>query len=155
MSKWIIGIIIVVLIGGGIYYFMQSPQTTTPPPSQQVTPPPVAETPPPAMGETPPPVGGTTTPPAALQSFDISGKNFEFSRKEIRVKRGTKVKINFSSTQGFHDWAIDEFHVSTQRVNTGGAASVEFIVDKAGTFEYYCSVGTHRQMGMKGNLIVE
>ena len=153
MTKWILGIIIVVVVGAGVYYYSQNSPRTLPPifPSDQVTPPPADQTQSPAVTEP----GPSTTPSAALQSFDISGKSFEFSRKEIRVKKGTKVKINFSSTGGFHDWVVDEFKVTTGRVNTGGAASVEFIADKTGTFEYYCSVGTHRQMGMKGTLIVE
>src|SRR3990167_9256749 len=45
--------------------------------------------------------------------------------------------------------AVKEFN------NTGQSASVEFTADKAGGFEYYCSVGTHRAMGMVGAFIVE
>jgi plastocyanin len=29
------------------------------------------------------------------------------------------------------------------------------VADKKGTFEYYCSVGQHRALGMKGKLVVE
>jgi plastocyanin len=32
---------------------------------------------------------------------------------------------------------------------------IEFVANKKGKFEYYCSVGEHRAMGMKGNLVVE
>ena len=35
------------------------------------------------------------------------------------------------------------------------ATEVQFIADKAGTFEYYCFVGNHRQMGMVGTLTVK
>lgn len=89
------------------------------------------------------------------QVFKIIGENFKFSQNEIRVKKGDRVKINFESTGGFHDWMVAEFNAKTSRVNTGGKASVEFVADKTGEFEYYCSVGQHRQMGMKGKLIVE
>jgi len=87
--------------------------------------------------------------------FDISGKPFEFSVKEIRVKRGSMVRINFTSAQGMHNWVIDEFNAKTKIVQAGQSDSIEFIADKAGTFEYYCSVPTHRQQGMVGRLIVE
>jgi nitrite reductase (NO-forming) len=40
-------------------------------------------------------------------------------------------------------------------VNGGETTSVEFVADKTGTFEYYCSVGAHRAMGMTGSLVVE
>lgn len=87
--------------------------------------------------------------------FKITGENFRFSQTEIRVKKGGRVKIDFESMNGFHDWVVDEFSAKTNQVNTGGKASVEFVADKTGEFEYYCSVGQHRQMGMKGKLIVE
>lgn len=87
--------------------------------------------------------------------FKITGRNFSFSQNEIQVKKGDRVKINFESANGFHDWTVAEFNAKTAQVNVGGKASVEFVADKTGEFEYYCSVGQHRQMGMKGKLIVE
>lgn len=90
-----------------------------------------------------------------LKEITITGKNYEFSQKEIRVKKGDFVRINFSSTDGPHDWIVDEFNAKTKQVSTGQSSSVNFVADKAGTFEFYCSVGTHRKMGMVGKLIVE
>lgn len=87
--------------------------------------------------------------------FYVNGKNFSFNPAEIKVSKGDKVKIVFKNESGFHDWVLDEFNVRTPQISTGESAEVEFTADKAGTFEYYCSVGNHRQMGMKGNLIVE
>ena len=64
--------------------------------------------------------------------------------------------VTLKNSEGFHDLVIDEFKVATPMLKTAGeTAIIEFVVDKAGIFEYYCSVGTHRAMGMKGNLIVE
>ncbi len=85
----------------------------------------------------------------------VSGKNFEFDVKEIRVKKGEKITIHFESADGFHDLVIDEFAVRTEKLKTGGMQMVTFVADKAGTFEYYCSVGSHRASGMVGKLIVE
>jgi plastocyanin len=66
-----------------------------------------------------------------------------------------KVKITLNNTEGFHDWKIDEFNAATKQISAGQQDSVEFIASQKGQFEYYCSVGQHRQMGMKGVLIVE
>ncbi len=85
----------------------------------------------------------------------VSGKNFEFDVKEIRVKKGEKVTIHFESADGFHDFVIDGYNVRTEKLKTGGMQMVTFVADKAGTFEYYCSVGSHRANGMVGKLIVE
>lgn len=89
------------------------------------------------------------------KTFKITGQNFRFLQNEIRVKMGDRVRIEFESTGGFHDFVIDKFNAKTSQVNTGGKASVEFVADTTGEFEFYCSVGQHRQMGMKGKLIVE
>ena len=91
----------------------------------------------------------------ALKEFAVTAKNFSFSETEIRVKKGDFVRINFKSADGFHDWVVDAFDAKTNRVATGGSTSIDFVADKAGTFEFYCSVGNHRQMGMVGKLIVE
>lgn len=94
------------------------------------------------------------------KTFQISAENFKFimngeDNPVIRVKNGDRVRIEFTSTGGFHDWRIDEFNAATQQVNTGGSTSVEFTANRKGTFEYYCSVSQHRQNGMKGQLVVE
>lgn len=88
-------------------------------------------------------------------TIDITGKGFEFSQKEIRVKKDSKVKINFQSESGTHDLVIDGFNVATEQIGPGTVNTIEFVADKTGEFEYYCSVGTHRAQGMVGALIVE
>ncbi len=87
-------------------------------------------------------------------TFTVSGRNFSFAPAQMTVKKGDKVTINFESAQGFHDWTVDEFDAQTRAINTGSAASVTFVADQAGSFEYYCSVGSHRQAGMVGTLVV-
>ena len=100
-------------------------------------------------------VESSTTDESNVKTFDISAKPFEFSIKEIKVKKGDKVKINLTVTQGMHDWVVDEFNAKINVIQAGQIDSVEFTADKTGTFEYYCSVPTHRQQGMVGKLIVE
>lgn len=90
-----------------------------------------------------------------VKEFKISGQNYSFSQDEIKVKKGDLVRIIFTSEQGFHDWVVDQFDIRTDQISAGQTTKVEFIADKTGTFEYYCSVGNHRQLGMIGNLIVE
>ena len=94
------------------------------------------------------------------KSFQLKGKSFRFymddqESPDLKVKQGDTVRVEFTSEQGFHDFMISEFNAATEKVMAGNTTSVEFLADKKGTFEYYCSVGTHRQQGMKGNFIVE
>lgn len=87
--------------------------------------------------------------------IDLTGTNYAFSQETIRVQQGDTVQVTLTATEGFHDWVVDAFDAATERVRDGDAASVTFVADEAGEFEYYCSVGNHRQQGMVGTLIVE
>lgn len=89
------------------------------------------------------------------KTFVVEGGNFTYSVPEIKVKQGDTVSITFVNKEGFHDLVIDEFNVKTKQLQANQEETIEFVADEAGTFEYYCSVGQHRQMGMVGNLIVE
>mgnify|MGYP001602120627 CR=1 FL=1 len=101
----------------------------------------------------------------STKTFLLSAENFKFigddprqraQNPDIRVKVGDKVKITLNSVEGFHDWVLDEFNARTLKVKAGDPeTSIDFVADKKGTFEYYCSVGSHRANGMKGNFIVE
>ncbi|USN54617.1 MAG: cupredoxin domain-containing protein [Candidatus Peribacteria bacterium] len=93
--------------------------------------------------------------PAPVVVFEVSGRNFAYSTDTIEVPLGSTVTINFTSTDGFHDWVVDEFGAATEKVNPGTPTSVTFVADKAGEYEYYCSVGQHRANGMVGKLIVK
>ena len=96
---------------------------------------------------------GSTSPEAI---FTVNGGSFYFKPDIIKVKEGDTVTITFVNDGGFHDFRIDEFGLATTILEeTGAQEQVTFVADKKGSFEYYCSIGTHRQMGMKGTLIVE
>ncbi|MES2315837.1 MAG: cupredoxin domain-containing protein [Patescibacteria group bacterium] len=92
---------------------------------------------------------------APVKEFTVTGQNFSFTPNTLTVNKGDLVKINFQNAGGFHDFRLDDFKVATSQIKTGETGSVSFIADKTGTFEYYCSVGQHRAMGMKGTLTVK
>ena len=73
----------------------------------------------------------------------------------ITVKKGDIVKITFVSADGSHDWVLDAFDARTPIINSGKSAVVEFVASQSGQFEFYCSVGSHRQLGMVGTLVVQ
>lgn len=90
-----------------------------------------------------------------VKVFTINGSNFKFEPNMISVGKGDKVKIVFKNTGGFHDLVIDELGVKTKQIGANSEDLVEFTADKVGSFEFYCSVGNHRAMGMKGTLVVQ
>src|SRR3989338_1754183 len=153
-SLIIILIVLGVIIGGVLYYKgaknqKEALEASLPPPFVDMN-----TASPSAMDNASSEIGAEDTimEAAPLQEFAIEGKNFEFSVKEIRVKKGDFVRINFTSTDGTHDLRIDDYEVGTAVVGVGKSSSVDFMAEKTGTFEFYCSVGTHRQMGMVGKL---
>jgi|SRR3989344_2754022 len=98
-------------------------------------------------------VKDTTASP--VKEFTVTGKNFSFSPSLITVKKGDRVKITFENSAGFHDFKIDEFGVATKQTQSPNTEVLEFTANKTGSFQYYCSVGSHRAMGMWGTLKVE
>ena len=159
-----IGIVVVAVLGISMWAILMNSPVPQPqnlgPENTAVTPPAI-----PSQNENPAPESMTATPPSEVnqpvtqpvsqKEFTVTGQNFSFTPSTITVKKGDKVKIIFKSGDMMHDLKIDELGVATKILRAGEQDSIEFIADKAGTFEYYCSVGNHRAMGMKGTFIVK
>ncbi|MDQ3076731.1 MAG: cupredoxin domain-containing protein [bacterium] len=98
---------------------------------------------------------GAAVSAGAIKEFTVTGENFKFSPTTMTVNKGDRVKITFVNKQGFHDLVVGGYNARTKQMQAGTQETIEFVADKAGTFEYYCSVGSHRQMGMVGTLTVK
>lgn len=74
----------------------------------------------------------------------------------LKANVGDTVKVTISSGDGtehnisFLDFGIDSEHVLGQ----GSSVTVSFLVDKGGTFDYYCTIPGHREAGMAGKFEV-
>lgn len=100
------------------------------------------------------PVEQPSATSGAVREIKVLGANFKFDPAEITVKKGEKVRLTLKGGDMLHDWVVDELGLATAKIKAGEVTSIEFTPTKVGTFEYYCSVGSHRAMGMVGNLIV-
>lgn len=152
MNKTIIAVSAVVLavaVGGFVVYNNQ--KTTSQPATETVVEDSMQASPTSAMEDS----ASEAAKMQEVKEFTVTGAAFKFNPTEIRVKKGDRVKVTFKSVGGFHDFVVDEYGVATKQLASGQEEVVEFTADKAGTFEFYCSVANHRAMGMKGNLIVE
>ena len=139
--KNIIAIIAVVAVGWGVYSLATGEESVVTPNTTENT----IET------ETP-----AVTPEApSVKEFTIVAKNFSFSPTTMNVKKGDTVRITLESQGGNHDLVIDKFSARTKVLSNGQKETIEFVATESGSFEYYCSIGTHRQMGMVGALVVE
>lgn len=90
-----------------------------------------------------------------IKEFALEASNFKYSLTEMRTRQGETVRVTLINKEGFHDFVIDEFNAATKQIKAGEQETIEFTTTQKGQFEYYCSVGSHRQLGMKGILIVE
>ncbi|HBC73124.1 MAG: Plastocyanin [Candidatus Amesbacteria bacterium GW2011_GWB1_47_19] len=160
----IIGVILAVglaLVGGGVWW-LQRKESGAPGTGEVMRGPeivtPADEFEPAATPElSPVPTQATEIQGGAvnIKKFTVEGSNYKFSPATIKVKKGDTVQLTFKSMDAIHDWSLDVFDAATNQIGEGEEEEIEFVAEKAGTFEFYCSVGNHRQMGMKGKFIVE
>ncbi len=134
-------------LGGGTPAPTTAPtETSTIPDTTQVSPAPSGS---PAADAT------SLVPDANTRVVEVSGLNFSFAPNVINAKVGEKLAVKFTNTEGFHDFVIDELNVKSKTIPQGTSDTVMIPTDKAGTYEFFCSVSNHRQKGMVGKLIIE
>lgn len=156
-------VVIVILAGGAFWYFQNQKAGSTMEPSSnsdqsmEASMAPEMSASPEAMasGDAMMASDSGSTTEGGVKEFTVTGSSFKFEPNVLTVNKGDTVKITFKNTGGFHDLTIDGYNVHTKQIAAGATDTLEFTADKAGTFEYYCSVGNHRAMGMKGTLTVK
>src|SRR5512142_1373307 len=69
---------------------------------------------------------------------------------------GDTLKVTLSSSDGMeHNITFPDFNASSKHVvGTGTSVTLQFAVDKGGSFVYYCDLPGHRQAGMEGKFEV-
>lgn len=90
-------------------------------------------------------------------NYEIEMGNFEFSVTEMTASPGDSLMIVLTNNDGFHDFVIDEFGVQSSVLETGETEILQIDIPEdaqPGDYEYYCSVGNHREMGMVGTLTI-
>lgn len=113
------------------------------------------------VGDTSMPAEGDTTD-AQMETeseydYQIDMTNFTFSVEEMTASPGDTVTILLNTEEGFHDFVIDEFDVQSEAIEAGDQTELTFTIPEdaePGDYEYYCSIGNHRAMGMVGVLTV-
>lgn len=156
MNRTLVIVVVVILVVLGVWYF-SSRETIAPSDTDTAT-----TTDSGSTSTTTDSMGGVgadmvvDVSTSTTKTFAVASSNFKFSVGEIRVKQGDKVSITLTNTAGTHNLEVEGYNVETKTLNQAGQTdTIEFTADKKGTFEYFCDIGTHRQMGMVGNLIVE
>ena len=94
---------------------------------------------------------------AVVRTFEVTASKYRFDPEEIRVKRGTVVRLNLRSLDTEHGIAIPRYGIDRDIPEHGkGSITVEFYAREMGSYSFHCSnfcgLG---HFGMKGQLVVE
>lgn len=91
-----------------------------------------------------------------VKEFAVDGYEFRFEPKDIKVKKGDKVKITFKNEGQYgHNLVIQDLNVKTNVIKKEESETIEFTASETGTFEIICSLPGHKDRGMVGSLVVE
>jgi len=174
-NKIILAIIVILAIAG-IYYYMQpgynsynynyptpspspyasySPEATYTP-AESPTPSPMAS---PSASVKPSPsasVKPSSTPTPRPVTYNISATEFKYNPNAITAKAGQAVTIVFSNKGTIpHNLTLENPGIATQTINPGKTATIQFTAPAAGTYTFFCSVDSHRNLGLTGTLTVQ
>ncbi|MGZ6125419.1 MAG: cupredoxin domain-containing protein [Myxococcales bacterium] len=92
---------------------------------------------------------------APEQVIQITAKRFDFSPASIELKVGVPVVLELHSLDRKHGFVVPDLKVDTE-IEPGGVTRVRIVPDKAGTFEFHCSIfcgSGHEEMG--GQIVVK
>ena len=89
-----------------------------------------------------------------VKQFNVVAKNWEFEPDTITVNKGDTVRMSVESIDARHGIVIPAFRIN-EVLEPGSTVEIEFVADRAGTFDFSCSVpcgSGHKSM--KGQLVV-
>jgi plastocyanin len=91
------------------------------------------------------------------ETVDMSLTDFALNPADPTVKAGTVTFNVTNDGQAPHALEVEGpgGEVETETLSGGGSAKLTADLNKPGTYEMYCPVGNHREMGMEGQVTVE
>lgn len=91
---------------------------------------------------------------AEAKKFTLTESNFKLTPDTITVKQGDNVEITVVNSEGSHNLFIKGYEQRT-KVISSGTEKLELVAANKGTFEMWCEVSGHKELGMVGNFVVE
>lgn len=86
----------------------------------------------------------------------VQGNEYSFLPLKIILNKGEAVRLVFRNTgTSPHNLTINELGIETKTIGPGKSDEIEFTPEKEGTFDFYCSFGNHKSLGMEGTLEVK
>ena len=97
-------------------------------------------------------IGGYLIAAENEQVIQITAKRFEYSPKEITLKKGVPVVLEFTSLDRLHGFNCPGLGIRTD-IRPGKANRLRVVPDKVGTFPFHCDnfCGSGHE-GMRGTI---
>jgi cytochrome c oxidase subunit 2 len=99
-------------------------------------------------------IGGYTIAEEKEQVIQITAKRFEYSPKDITVKKGVPVVLEFTSLDRLHGFDCPGLGIRAD-IRPGKVTQVRFVPQKVGIFPFHCDnfCGSGHE-GMRGTITV-
>jgi len=120
------------------------------------------------------PGGPTPTPAAPVDGvLAVIASEWRYQPSRILLRQGEQVRIEFRNDGAIlHDFKIEDLSADGVQSESSGPLSgkegelftgadpgkegtLVFTPTETGAFTYYCTIPQHRQLGMKGTIVVE
>lgn len=94
---------------------------------------------------------------AAVGTYPV---NPSFDPLRFEVAAGTLLTVTFTNNDANflginHDLFISGVDAQTASIGRGASTEITFMVDlEPGEYEYWCTIGNHREQGMEGVMVV-
>ncbi len=102
------------------------------------------------------PVASSAAPThATVRTIVVTAANFKFTPSTINVEHGENVELQLVGLSGVHGFMVPDFAIN-QPVAAGETVTVTLPTDKAGSFDFLCSIPAGSgHAGMNGKIIVQ
>src|SRR5262249_47475475 len=81
----------------------------------------------------------TITDPIQAREIKVTARKFEFVPKTITVQKGERIKLVITAEDVDHGFSLKDFAIN-ETLKAGQTKVIEFTPDRAGKFEFACSV---------------
>ena len=102
--------------------------------------------------------GGSASGGGSAQTIDVSETEYKIDPKDPTVKAGTVTFKVTNDGQVTHNLEVEgpgEEQELPSDLAPGDSGELTVDLSKPGTYEWYCPVGNHRDLGMEGEIKVQ
>ena len=100
--------------------------------------------------------GGGSEAAGGGEAVEISATEYKFDPSEVTAKAGEVTFTLQNDGSAEHNLEVEGNGIEEVSDTIGGGQSTELAVDlKPGTYEMYCAIDGHKDLGMEGEITVE